>query len=91
MVAQPAHTATPRKPTTAKRAASTVHITRRRSQRSARAPLTRPSSSHGSQPAAKTTETCSGSRVSVAASSGIAVRKTPSPRLEMAVAVHSLW
>src|SRR6266540_1098995 len=91
MVAPPANTATPRPPTKAKRTASTVHITRRRSQRSTSAPLTSPNSSHGSQPAKATSDTCSGSRLRMAASSGSAARNTPSPKVETAAAVQSLW
>ena len=74
MLARSRSTATARPPTTAKRPASTVHITSRRSQRSSRAPLTSPNSSHGSHSAKVTSDTLSGSRVRVAASSGRAVR-----------------
>lgn len=91
MVAHPASTARAIIPTRTARTASTVHITRRRSQRSTRAPLTSPNSSHGSQPAKLTSDTWSGSRLRVAASSGRAARNTPSPRVELAAAVHTLW
>jgi hypothetical protein len=74
MLAQPATTATANPPTTSRRAASTVHITRRRSQRSSSAPASRPNSSQGSHSANVTADTGSGSRVRVAASSGRAVR-----------------
>src|SRR5829696_4609486 len=90
MLAWSPSTATPSPPTTANRPASTTHITRRRSQRSSRAPLSRPNSSHGSHSAKLTTDTSSGSRVSVAASNGSAVPYTPSPRLETPCAAHSL-
>src|SRR4029450_827823 len=55
-----------------------------------RAPLSRPNSSHGSHSAKLTTDTSSGSRVSVAASNGSAVPYTPSPRFETPDAAHSL-
>ena len=90
MLAQPASTAAVRAPTTSARVASTVHMTRRRSRRSTSAPAGRANSSQGSQPAKVTTDTASGSRVRVAASSGRAARYMPSPRLEMAEAAHSL-
>ena len=73
MLAQPASTATANPPTTTRRKASTVHITRRRSQRSTSAPASSPNSSQGSHSANVTAETGSGSRVRVAASSGRAV------------------
>jgi hypothetical protein len=91
MVAQPASTATPRTPTTTTRQASTRHITRRRSHRSTSAPLISPNSNHGSQPAKVTSDTCSGSRLSDAASSGRAARNIPSPAVEMAAAPHNRW
>ena len=73
MLAQPASTATANPPTTTSRAASTVHITRRRSQRSTSAPASSPNSIQGSHSANVTAETGSGSRVRLAASSGRAV------------------
>jgi hypothetical protein len=73
ILASPSSTAAASPPTTANRAASTTHITRRRSHRSSSAPLSRPNSSHGSHSAKLTTDTSSGSRVSVAASNGNAV------------------
>ena len=90
MLARSARTATARPPTMANRAASTVHITRRRSHRSSRAPLSSPNSSHGSHSAKLTSDTSNGSRVSVAASKGSAVPYTPSPGFEVPCAVQSL-
>jgi hypothetical protein len=90
MLAWSSSTATARPPTIANRPASTTHITRRRSQRSSSAPLSRPNNSHGSHSAKLTTDTSSGSRVSVAASKGSAVPYTPSPRFETPDAAHSL-
>src|SRR5215204_6090847 len=90
MLAWSSSTATASPPTTANRPASTTHITRRRSQRSSSAPLNRPNSSHGSHSAKLTSDTSSGSRVSVAASNGSAVPYTPSPRFETPDAAHSL-
>jgi hypothetical protein len=90
MLAWSSSTATASPPTTANRPASTTHITRRRSQRSSSAPLSRPNSSHGSHSAKLTSDTSSGSRVSVAASNGSAVPYTPSPRFETPDAAHSL-
>ena len=90
MLAWSRSTATARPPTIANRAASTVHITRRRSQRSSSAPLSSPNSSQGSHSAKLTSDTSSGSRVRLAASSGSAVAYTPSPTLETAVAPHNL-
>ena len=55
------------------------------------APLTSPNSSHGNQPAKLTSDTGSGSRVSFAASSGSAVRNTPSPSVETVDADQSRW
>ena len=91
MLAQPASTATVRAPTTSARAASTIHITRRRSRRSTSAPAGRANSSQGSQPAKVTTDTASGSRVSSAASSGRAARYMPSPKAETVEAAHNRW
>ena len=90
MLASPASTTTASPPTTANRAASTVHITRRRSQRSSRAPLSSPNSSQGSHSAKLTSDTSSGSRVRVAASSGSAVPYTPSPKFDTPAAPHNL-
>jgi hypothetical protein len=81
MPARSRSTARASPPTTANRPASTVHITRRRSQRSSSAPLSSPNSSQGSHSAKLTTDTADGSRVSVAASSGSAVPYTPSPTI----------
>jgi hypothetical protein len=90
MLAWPPSTARASPPTTENRAASTVHITRRRSHRSSSAPLSSPNSSQGSHSAKLTTETSSGSRVRVAASSGRAVPYTPSPTLDTPWAAHNL-
>jgi hypothetical protein len=90
MLAWSRSTARASPPTTANRAASTVHITRRRSHRSSSAPLSSPNSSQGSHSAKLTTDTSSGSRVRVAASSGRAVPYTPSPTLDTPWAAHNL-
>jgi hypothetical protein len=65
-------------------------ITRRRSQRSSSAPLSSPNSSQGSHSAKLTSDTSSGSRVKVAASSGSAVPYTPSPKFDTPAAPHNL-
>jgi hypothetical protein len=90
MLAWSRSTARASPPTTTNRAASTVHITRRRSQRSSSAPLSSPNSSQGSHSAKLTTDTSSGSRVRVAASSGRAVPYTPSPTFDTPWAAHNL-
>src|ERR671931_117600 len=90
MLTKPSSTAAAKVPTAARRAVSTTHSTRRRSQRSTSAPASRPNSSHGSHSANTTAEIGSGLRVSVAASSGSAVAYTPSPTLETACADQSL-
>jgi hypothetical protein len=61
---------------------------RSRSQRSTRAPATRPSSSQDAYSAVCTSATRAGSWVSRAASNGIATNVSPSPA-EMVDAVHS--
>jgi len=62
---------------------------RSRSQRSTRAPATRPSSSQDAYSAVCTSATRAGSWVSRAASNGIATNVSPSPAEEMVDAVHS--
>src|SRR3954469_20814477 len=64
---------------TTARKASETHMTWRRSQRSTSAPATRLKSSHGAKPATLTSETAIALCVTDAASSGIAVKRTPSP------------
>lgn len=57
---------------------------------SASAPLMSPKSSHGSRWTKARPAISDGSEVSVAASSGAAIRGTPSPRFDRALAGHSL-
>ncbi len=58
------------------------------SMRSTIAPMGNDSSSHGSAAATPMNEIDSSLRVSLEASSGKATMNTPSPRLEMVLAVH---
>lgn len=66
----------------------TLRTSGARSTRSISAPAYRPMSTQGSQMAAVTAAIRAGSRVMVAASSGSAATRRPSPRFETAAAVH---
>src|SRR4051794_34263840 len=78
----------PSRATTMQRPTSAATISRRRSTRSAMAPVTSEKSSQGSRDATVTPAMAIASRVSDAARSGKAVRNIPSPVLEMATEVH---
>ena len=70
--------------------AMSSHILRsRRSNRSANAPPGRMRNSHGSRWATTTPQSAAGRQVTDVASSGIATRRSPSPRFDNAVAAHS--
>ena len=89
MLAASRRTAEARPTMTRARPLSTVHITFLRSTRSTTTPLTKLNSSHGRRPAKVTAATAAGSLVTLAASSGSAASRTPSPRVEIPAAVHS--
>ena len=80
--------AKPKSPIAAKRNVSTMAMVRRRSVRSAMTPPISENSSHGSVPAAVTSAMVVGEREIDLARSGSAAMITPSPRFEMAPAVH---
>lgn len=85
----PAKTKTTTKVTTRLRAAFTIHIRERRSNRSETAPPTRPKIGHGRNPAAVTMDIDVGSSVIAAASNGIAATLMPSPNAEAVAAPQS--
>ena len=86
MATEPNATRAAKPPTSTARSTSVRHISRRRSVRSTTAPPIRPNSSQGRKPAIDTTATAVGLRVMLAAISGNATPRTPSPRLDPVVA-----
>ena len=80
--------ATASRPTTPKRKRSVYAMIRRRSSRSTSAPLNNANRAHGRPAATDTAAIGSGSRVRLAASSGMAAVRTPSPSVETAAAVQ---
>lgn len=87
--ARSSRTATPRRPISAERKRSTYPISNRRSSRSMRAPACSENSSHASCLTKTAPAIRRGSRVTLATSSGAAASVTPSPRLEIVLAVQS--
>ena len=85
----PTAIAMPNAPTMTKRMRSAPIISRRRSIRSANAPVSIEKNSHGSRDAIVTPAISTGSRVSVAASSGKAVTNMPSPVLDTMTDIHT--
>ncbi|RAO61580.1 hypothetical protein PSN01_01589 [Micromonospora saelicesensis] len=77
--------------TTAARTPSTTAIVRRRSQRSAYTPPSRPKSSGGNCPATVTAAMIRGSRVTVAASRASAGVRSASPNRDETAADHRSW
>jgi hypothetical protein len=88
-LARPVATTAAKPPKSAARARSAEAMMRNRSQRSASAPATSPSSSQDVYSAVCTRATCAGSWVSRAARSGIATKVTPSPAADTVEDVHS--